>query len=142
MLYLRGAFVSGPRIGRAALGVVGGFRDQQQLAVIKREPGLPLRIGNRGAAVQRLAQRRQFFRDIRIFGEQRGLLARVRGSASHVADKMHDSVAMGDIDIELIERVAAEVLEILLHLHMDIVPFEIGAQQIAIGAKFIRNRGD
>jgi diadenosine tetraphosphate (Ap4A) HIT family hydrolase len=31
-------------------------------------------------------------------------------------------VAMRDIDIELIQRVAAEVFEILLHLHFHIVP--------------------
>ena len=45
----------------------------------------------------------------------------------------------GDIDVELVERVAAEVFEVLLHLHFDIVPREVGAQLIAIGAELIRN---
>ena len=40
---------------------------------------------------------------------------------------MHHGVAMGDIDIELVERVAAKVLEVLLYLHLDIVPRKIGA---------------
>ena len=35
--------------------------------------------------------------------------------------------------------VAAEVFEVLLHLHFDIVPREVAAQLIAIGAEFIRN---
>jgi hypothetical protein len=40
---------------------------------------------------------------------------------------MNHGVAMRDVDVELVERVAAEVLEVLLHLHFDIVPREIGA---------------
>jgi hypothetical protein len=39
---------------------------------------------------------------------------------------------MGDVDIELVERIAAEVSEILLHLHFDIVPREVGAKLVAI----------
>jgi hypothetical protein len=31
------------------------------------------------------------------------------------------------IDIELVERLAAEVSEVLLYLHLDIVPRKIGA---------------
>ena len=46
---------------------------------------------------------------------------------------------MGDIDIELVERVAAEVLEVLLHLHFDIVPRQVALQLIAKGAELIRN---
>ena len=53
------------------------------------------------------------------------LLAFVCGSAAHVAHEMHDRVAMGDVDVELVERVAAEVLEVLLYLNRDIVPTEI-----------------
>jgi len=44
---------------------------------------------------------------------------------------------MGDVDIELVERVAAEILEILLHLHFDIVPREVGAELVAIGAEIV-----
>ena len=35
--------------------------------------------------------------------------------------------ASGDIDIELVEHVTAEVLEVLLHLHFDILPREVRA---------------
>ena len=45
---------------------------------------------------------------------------------------MHHGVAMGDIDIELVERLAAEVFEVLLYLHFDIGPCKIGAKQITI----------
>jgi hypothetical protein len=54
-----------------------------------------------------------------------------------VANEMNNGVAMGDIDVELIECVAAEVLKILLHLHFHIVPRKIAAQIITIGAEFI-----
>ncbi len=47
-----------------------------------------------------------------------------RSGSSHVAGEMHHGVAIRDIDIELVERVAAKVLEVLLHLHFDIVPRE------------------
>ena len=57
-----------------------------------------------------------------MFGHQRALLAPVCGSAAHVAHEMHDRVAMADVDVELVERVAAEILEILLYLNRDIVP--------------------
>ena len=53
--------------------------------------------------------------------------------------EMHHGVAMRDIDVELVERVAAEVLEVLLHLHFDIVPRQVRSQLIAIGAELIRN---
>ena len=74
-----------------------------------------------------------------MFGEQRSLLRFVRRGAAHVADEMHDGVAMGDVDVELVERVAAEVLEVLLHLHCDIVPREVMDELIAIGAELVGN---
>ena len=64
--------------------------------------------------LERLAQRRQLVSQIGIFGEQRALLPLSRLGAAHVSDKMHHGVAMGDIDVELVERVAAKILEILL----------------------------
>ncbi len=39
---------------RVAFGAVGRFRDEQQFAVVKREPSLPLRVGNAGTISQRL----------------------------------------------------------------------------------------
>ena len=39
----------------------------------------------------------------------------------------------------LLVPIAAEVLEILLHLHFDIVPREVGAELVAIGAEFVGN---
>jgi hypothetical protein len=47
---------------------------------------------------------------------------------------------MRDIDIELVECVAAKRLEIFRDFYLDIVPSQIGTQLIAIGAEFIGNR--
>jgi hypothetical protein len=51
------------------------------------------------------------------------VLARV--GAGHVAGEMHHGVTLLDIGVELVERVAAEVYEVLLHLH-----FDIGAREV------------
>jgi hypothetical protein len=59
----------------------------------------------------------------------------VRIGAGHAADEMHHRVAVLDIDIELVEYAAAEVLEVLLHLHFDIVPRQVRSQLIAIDAE-------
>jgi hypothetical protein len=40
---------------------------------------------------------------------------------------MNNGVAIGDIGVELVESAAPEILEVLLHLHFDIVPRKIGA---------------
>ena len=53
---------------------------------------------------------------------------------------MHHSVAIGDVDVELVERIAAEVLEVLLHLHRDIVTRQILDQEVKIGPELARNR--
>ena len=45
---------------------------------------------------------------------------------------MHDRAAMGDIDVELVERVAAEVLEILLDGDLDIVAAQFFGEEIPI----------
>jgi hypothetical protein len=45
---------------------------------------------------------------------------------------MHHRIAMGDVNIKHVERIASEVLEILLHLPFDIVPREGGAKLTAI----------
>jgi hypothetical protein len=39
--------------------------------MMKREPSLPLRVGDAAAALQRLAERRQFVREIGMFPAQR-----------------------------------------------------------------------
>ena len=137
---LRGARSVRRRIVRSALGFVGGLGDQQQLAMIEREPSLPLRVGDFDAVAQRLAERRQVGDEIGIFRQQRVDVALERRRAGHVADEMHDAIAMRDIDVELVERVAAEVLEVLLHLHFDVVPREVGAELIAIGAELVGDR--
>jgi hypothetical protein len=124
---------------RAAFGAVGRFPDDEQLSVVKREPSLPLGIGNAGSTLQRLAERRQLVRQIREFRPQFAQRSLRRIRAGDVADEMHHGVAIRDIDIELVERVAAKVLEVLLHLHFDIVPREVGAQLFAISAELIRN---
>jgi hypothetical protein len=56
----------------------------------------------------------------------------ISAGAAHVANQMHDRVAMGDIDVELVEHIAAEVVEVLLHLHRDIMPRQIMDEQITV----------
>jgi len=72
-----------------------------------------------------------------MFGEQRLLLPLVRRRAAHVAHQMHNSVAVGDVDVELVERIAAEVLEVLLDLHRDVLPREVAVELIPIVAEFV-----
>src|ERR1700688_2144797 len=90
-----------------------GLGREQELAMIEREPGLPLRIGNSDAILERLARWLQLVGQIRIFGEQRALLPLSRLEAAHVSDEVHHGIAMGNVDIKLVERIAAEVPEIL-----------------------------
>jgi hypothetical protein len=52
---------------------------------------------------------------------------------------MHHSVAIGDVCIELVERISAEVLKILLNLHRDIVTRQIVEQEVAIGPEPVRD---
>ena len=73
---LRGARGVGRRIFRPALGGLGCFRDEQELAVIEREPGLPLRVGNAGPVFQRLAERRQIVGQSGYFASSALTLAR------------------------------------------------------------------
>ena len=52
---------------------------------------------------------------------------------------MNDRVAMRDIHIELVECVATEVLEVLLHLHFHVRSCEVAMQSIAIDAELVGN---
>src|SRR5690349_7274121 len=52
---------------------------------------------------------------------------------------MHHRVAMRDIDVELVERVAAQPLEVFLDLHLDVVACQIDAQAVAVGPEFVGN---
>ncbi|MGA2493178.1 MAG: hypothetical protein ABSF67_09535 [Roseiarcus sp.] len=140
MLGLRGARSVRRRIGWSPHGRVGGLGDQQRFAMIEREPRLPLCVGDVDAVAQRLAERRQVNDEIGTFRQQRLDVALERRRAGHVADEMHDAVAMRDIDVEFVERVAAEVDKVLLHLHFDVGPREVGAELIAIGAELVGHR--
>jgi hypothetical protein len=55
----------------AAFGGLACLGDEQPLAMIERKPGFPLRVRDAGSALQRLAERRQFLREIAIFRAQR-----------------------------------------------------------------------
>jgi hypothetical protein len=98
-----------------------------------------LGVRDAGPAFERLAERRQFLREIAIFRAQCAQRGFARRGPGHVAGEMHHGVAAGDIDVKGVKRAAALVREILLHLHFDIGTREVGAQLIAIGAEFIRN---
>jgi|SRR6516162_1315414 len=65
----------------------------------------------------------------------------IAGCARAARDRRssHHGIAMGDIDIELVECFAAEVFEVLLYLHLDIVARKIAVQQIAVAAEFVGN---
>ena len=99
-----------------------------------------MRVGYLRASLQSVVERGRTRRKIRVFAEQRLLFPLAWGGPSHLPHEMHDRVAMRDIDIELVECVAAKPLEIFLNFYLDIVPCQIGTQLIAIGAEFIGNR--
>ena len=107
--------------------------------MMEGEPGFPLRVRKADRGLECFAERRQFLWKIGMLGEQRLLLPFVRRRAAHLADEMHNRVAMGDIDVELVECVAAEVLEVLLHLYRDIVPREVMDELIAVGVELVGN---
>ena len=46
---------------------------------------------------------------------------------------------MGDVDVKLVKGVAAEILEVFLHLHLDIVSSEVAAKLIAVSPELVGN---
>ena len=74
-----------------------------------------------------------------MLGDQRSLLPFVRRSSAHVAHEMHDRVAVGDVGVELVEHIAAKVLEVLLHLHRDVMPREIMDELIPVSPELVGN---
>ena len=140
MRRLRSAGAIGRRVSRPARRDGRSIRDHERLLVVEREPSLPVGIGNRRAVCERAAERRQALREIGIFGDQRFLLACVRCGAAHLADEMHHRIAVRDIGVELVERVAAEVLEALLDLHRDVVPRQVAFELDAVSAELVRHR--
>ena len=85
----------------------------------------PLRVGHTAPLLERFTKRRQLLSKVRIFVQQRMLLPVAWRGAGHFSHEMHHCVAMTDIDIEFVERVAPEVFKILLHLHFNIVPRKV-----------------
>ena len=140
MLRLRAARLRGRLIPRPARRRLRRPDDQQRLAVIEREPSLPLRVAEALALIQRRFQRRQLVDEVRMyFSDARDGANLVRIRARHSAYEMHDEVAAGDIKVELFERRQTVRLEVLLDLHLDVVPGEVVAQRIAIVAKLGRH---
>jgi hypothetical protein len=140
MRRLRSARAIGRRVLRPARRVRRRLRDHERLLMIKREPGLPVGKGNGRALCELAGERRQALREIGIFGDERFLLACVGCGAAHLADEMDHRIAMRDIDIKLVERVAAEVLEALLDLHRDVVPRQVAFELDAVSAELVRHR--
>ena len=83
--------------------------------------------------------RRQSLRKIGVAADERPLLRGGRSGAGHVADQVNHGVAIVDVRIELIERVAAEILEIILDFHRDVVPREIAIQLFAVSKELVGN---
>ena len=139
MLRLRGAGSLGRRIARPAGRVWARFGDHERLAMIESKPGLPLGVGKGYAGPQRLAERRQFTVKVGMFGDQGALLPLVCSRPAHVANQVNHAVAFGDVGVELVERIAAEVLEVFLHLHRNVLSGEVAAQLIPISSEFVGN---
>ena len=99
-----------------------------------------MRVGYLRARAQNVIERGQTRRKIRVFAEQTLLFSLARGRPGHLPNEMHHRVTVRDIDIELVQRVAAKRLEILLNLHLDIMPCQIGTQLVAISPELVRNR--
>lgn len=107
--------------------------------MIKREPSFPLCVGYLRATPQNVLKWRQPRRKIRVFAKQPPLLPLARSGPSHLSHEVHHRVAMSDVDVEFVERVAAKPLEVLLNLYLDIMPCQVGAQLITVAAKLVGN---
>ena len=88
-----------------------------------------------------VAQRREPVRKVRVFDQQRLDLRRAGRGPRHIADQMHDGVAMADIDVQLVQRVAAKALEVLLDFDLDVVALQVAREFVAVEAKFVRDGG-
>ena len=64
-----------------------------------------------------------------------------RGGPGHLPHQMHHRIAMGDVSVELRQRVVPEPLEIFLHLYRDILPRQIAAQLFPVKKEFIGDGG-
>jgi hypothetical protein len=65
---------------------------------------------------------------------------RVSLGPRHFANEMNNRVTIRDKNVEPVQRAVAVVLEVFLHLHVHIVPREVGVEQVAIVAEFVGNR--
>src|ERR1700674_686137 len=74
-----------------------------------------------------------------MFGDQGALLPLVCCRPAHVANQVNHTVAFGDVGVELVERIAAEILEVLLHLHRNVLSGEVAAELIPISSEFVGN---
>jgi hypothetical protein len=74
-----------------------------------------------------------------MFGDQGALLPLVCSRPAHVANQVNQAVAFGDVGVELVERIAAEILEVLLHLHRNVLSGEVAAELIPISSEFVGN---
>ena len=103
------------------------LRRQQQLAVIQREPGFPLGVGYLRALPQRIAERRQTRRQIGIFPSSACCSGSPGADPAISPTRCDHGVAMGDVDIKLVERVAAQPLKVFLDFHLDVMACQIAA---------------
>src|SRR5580692_10184244 len=108
--------------------------------MVEGQPRLPLRERNQRTVCERFVERRQFAQKVGMFSEQRLLLPFVRRSAEHIAQEMHNGIAVSDVDIEFVERITAKVLEVFLHLYSDILPREVMDQLIPVSPELVGNR--
>src|SRR5450755_507485 len=65
----------------------------------------------------------------------------LRVRSGHIPDEVNHGIAIADIEIQLVERDAAIVLEVFLNLDLDIVTREIAPKLIPVIAKFVRDCG-
>jgi hypothetical protein len=130
----------------AAVHTVGRRDDNEVLlrAVLveaDREPRFPLRIGE---APESVPVHPLFGQPRRKLGSAPQKIVDAGGlgrRARHIADKMDDDVAVCHVLFEHGERIAAEVLKILLDLDLDIGSRQRAAQRVAIVAELVGYAG-
>ena len=91
---------------------------------------------------QGLAERRKPLDEVGVLRDHRRHRGQVRVEAAHVSDQMDDRIAGADVEIELVERDAAVILEVLLDFDLDVVAREVAAKLIAIRAELVGNGGE
>ena len=142
VLLLLAALLFDQLVTRIARSACFRHGDDQHLAVIQRQPSLPLGVGEGlRARFQKGAKRRQAFGEIRITVFDEGQGRRLCPGAGHVADQMNHRIALPDVVIQLIQRLRAGRDEVLLYLDRDVGTVKIAAQSVTVAGELRADGG-